>query len=236
MRLAICDDDLSFCERIRHALVSAYPEQETDCFSNGNDLIDEMRTNPYDIAYLDIEMPDINGVKVAEKLQAINPSVIIIFVSSHNSYVFDAFKLNAFQFIDKSVKDDADIISEYKRAVEYYKKQHFQYGVVKGGTVENFNITDIVYIESQNRHLYMHMGSGEVVEYRGKLDDEERKLKMYNFVRVHQSYLVNMLYISSIRGGTVVVDCDPHLEITLTRSYKNSVMENYNLFKQGFAI
>lgn len=195
-----------------------------------------MLTESYDIVYLDIEMPGVNGIETAQKLQTINHSVIIIFVSSYSCYVTNAFRVNAFQFLLKDNLTDDDIIFEYQRARERYKKEHFKYCVNQKSGVSYVPINKIVCIESANRHLYIIFSDGTFLEYRGKLDKEEIKLLPYNFIRTHESFLVNISLINMIKGDSLIMNTVSKEEIPISRKYKENVLNTYNLFNMGYMI
>lgn len=236
MRIAICDDIEEICNRIKCVLPKSTDNETIICFSNGYNLIDSMLTESYDIVYLDIEMPGVNGIETAQKLQTINHSVIIIFVSSYSCYVTNAFRVNAFQFLLKDNLTDDDIIFEYQRARERYKKEHFKYCVNQKSGVSYVPINKIVCIESANRHLYIIFSDGTFLEYRGKLDKEEIKLLPYNFIRTHESFLVNISLINMIKGDSLIMNTVSKEKIPISRKYKENVLNAYNLFNMGYMI
>ena len=236
MRIAICDDIEEICNRIKCVLQKSTDNETIICFSNGYNLIDSMLTESYDIVYLDIEMPGVNGIETAQKLQTINHSVIIIFVSSYSCYVTNAFRVNAFQFLLKDNLTDDDIIFEYQRARERYKKEHFKYCVNQKSGVSYVPINKIVCIESANRHLYIIFSDGTFLEYRGKLDKEEIKLLPYNFIRTHESFLVNISLINMIKGDSLIMNTVSKEKIPISRKYKENVLNEYNLFNMGYMI
>lgn len=236
MRIAICDDIEEICNRIKCVLQKSTDNETIICFSNGYNLIDSMLTESYDIVYLDIEMPGVNGIETAQKLQTINHSVIIIFVSSYSCYVTNAFRVNAFQFLLKDNLTDDDIIFEYQRARERYKKEHFKYCVNQKSGVSYVPINKIVCIESANRHLYIIFSDGTFLEYRGKLDKEEIKLLPYNFIRTHESFLVNISLINMIKGDSLIMNTVSKEKIPISRKYKENVLNTYNLFNMGYMI
>lgn len=235
MKIAICDNEECFCEFIKNALESLEDENIIDCYNNGNDLLAEMDAKQYDIAYLDIEMPGINGLDVAEKIRQVNRNIIVIFVSSYTCYITKAFRLNAFQFLVKDASKE-DIIVEYNRAKVHYTKVHYLYTLKQNTEVKKIEINNIAYIESQNRHLYLNTVEGIVYEYRGKLDKEEEKLKLYNFVRIHESFLVNMALIKSINSDRIILDCKQNKEMPISRKFKEKVLNKYNIYSSGCSI
>lgn len=236
MRIAICDDIEEICFKINSVLQDVANDEIIHCFYNGYDLIESMLTVGYDIVYLDIEMPGVNGIKTAQKLQEINHNIIIIFVSSYSCYITNAFRLNAFQFLLKDNLAKEDITFEYERALERYKKEHYKYCVNQKPGISYICINKIAYIESANRHLYIKFTDGTFLEYRGKLDKEELKLVPYNFIRTHESFLVNISLISMIKGDNLIMNIVSKGTIPISRKYKENVLNAYNLFNMGYMI
>lgn len=236
MRIAICDDIEEIRIKIKSILQETANNETIDCFANGYNLIESMSMKNYDIVYLDIEMPGVNGIETAEKLQKINHSVIIIFVSSYSCYVTNAFRVNAFQFLLKDNLTENDITFEYTRALERYKKEHYKYCVNQKSGISYFSINKIAYVESANRHLYIKFLDGTYFEYRGKLDKEEQKLKSCNFIRSHESFLVNISLINTVKGDNLIMNTILKEEIPISRKYKENVLNTYNLFNMGYMI
>lgn len=187
------------------------------------------------MVYLDIEMPGTNGLNTAEKLRQINHSIIVIFVSSYTCYVTKAFRLNAFQFLVKGASQE-DIIIEYNRAKAHYLKEHYLYIIKQKNNTTKVQINNMVYIESQNRHLYLSTVDEKRYEYRGKLDKETTKLDKYNFVRLHESYLVNMAFIKSLNNDRIILDFENEKVISISRKYKEKVLSKYNIYSSGCSI
>lgn len=236
MKIAICDDVEEICNRINKCLNKITENIVVHSFSNGYSLVDAMKRELYDIVYLDIEMPKLNGIETAEKLQKINHNVIIIFVSSYSCYVTKAFRINAFQFLLKDNLMEEDIIFEYKRAEERYKKEHYKYCIKQKTGVSYFVINNIAYIESKNRHLYLRLFDGSYFEFRGKLDKEMHKLSSYNFIRVHESFLVNVSAINTVESESLILNTKLKEEIPISRKYKENVLNSYNLYNVGYMI
>lgn len=237
MRIAICDDEIEFVQKIKSSLEKIVEENDIiKCFENGVNLLNADKENFFDIVYLDIEMPGIDGMETAEKLQQINRGTLVIFVSSYSCYISKAFKINAFQFLIKDYSDENEIISEYKRAKERYCLEHYLYSIRKKDTIEKFEINKIVYIESNRRHLYVVTIDGCKHEFRGKISEEEKKLKLFNFIRIHESILVNMAYIRRIDPTSLTLKYQSNEHIPISRRYKENLMNEYSLYVSGYSI
>jgi len=111
IKIAVCDDEPNVVEELENRINNCLSElgilYEICLFDKSKAFWYEVEDGVhFDIIFLDIEMPGIDGMKLAEMFQEFLPDVILIFVSSHKKYVFDSFRLDAFRFIPKDQLDD----------------------------------------------------------------------------------------------------------------------------------
>ena len=101
IKIAICDDEMTFVDKI-NTLISEWSAQNQyfsviQTFSNGQNLIYDIEDGQhYDLVILDIEMPAINGMEVADAIRRLLPDILVIFVTSHTEYALDAYELSIF--------------------------------------------------------------------------------------------------------------------------------------------
>lgn len=232
MKIAICDDEIICIDRLRQ-LLQPYMEKESleiDSFLSGEEfLYNSYGIEQYDIIFLDIEMFDVSGLDVAERLRSKGSNAIIIFITSYINYVSDTFRLGAFQFLVKPIEEKI-FKYDFERALRSYKSTHSIYKIrwkESSYVVEN---GDIYYIEGYNRHLYVYTFD-KGYECIGKLPEEEKKLKPYNFVRCHQGYIVNMCKIKEINKTSIILNND--VVIPIGRKYREELLETFNLYLVG---
>lgn len=197
MNLCICDDDKIVHDRIKELLCSFEINEDnffvTDAFS-GEELLNRFSAEErFDIIFLDVEMNNIDGIQVAEKIREHDDDAIIIFVSSHSRYTKDAFRVEALHFIDKPI-DPAEFNEVFSRAVKKYctknKTVTFRWETDR----YNLPIKDIAYIEGYQRHLTIFTTKGEI-EAMGRIQVVQKVLAPYGFIHLHQGYIVNPAYI-----------------------------------------
>ena len=233
MNIAVCDDDINCINRIEQ-LLQPYKEREElsiNTYLSGEEFLAEIdETVKHDIIFLDIEMSEITGIEVAYRLRKRDNNAIIIFITSYLNYVSDTFRLGAFQFLVKPI-DEKAFCYDFERAVKTYKNNHKFYQIKWRNTNCILEYGDIYYIEGFNRHLYIYTDSDKGYECVGKLQDEEKKLKTYNFVRCHQGYLVNMSKIKEINKSDIVLK--NNVKIPISRKYRLELLESFNLFLSG---
>lgn len=107
LRIAICDDEAAMLETVRRVTAESLHAQhlaaEMQCFSRSDTLRDELEDGAtYDLFLLDIEMPEVDGMTLAEKIHATLPSATMIFITSHLEYAISAYEFSIFRYIPKS--------------------------------------------------------------------------------------------------------------------------------------
>ena len=236
MRIGVCDDDEVF-----RAEVSCYikPYQDnnkqiTVCeFASGEDLVSAYANNrQFDILFLDILMNDLSGVQTAEIIRKTDKNVIIIFITNYSGYVPETFRVGAFQFLMKPVRQ-GDFAKEFERATELHRINHYKYLVKQKDKTYILEISKINYIESSGRHILVVTENNEL-DCVGKISDEEKKLAGYNFVKCHQGYLVNAGYIKLIESNKVHLTTGK--EIPLSRHFRTRVKTAFGNYILGCTI
>ena len=207
MTICICDDDIVFHGEIKRFLQPYFGESNApeirDCYS-GEELVScATSSDSFDIVFLDIEMGNVNGIEAAEEIRKYAPDTIIIFVSSHRNYVFDAFRCEALHYILKPITQ-AEFDGVFMRALNKYNLSRKTFPVSWNHTRANPRISDITFIESYKRRLLVHTVNA-TYQHIAKITDAYDQLKTHGFVLVHQSFIVNMHYIQSFSSDEIIL-------------------------------
>ncbi len=206
MNIAICDDDVAITRSIRAFLSrfqDKFPDLYIEEFNSGENLLAAFKEGIiFEIIFLDIQMSKVNGIQSAIKIKEKYKNVLIIFLTGYSNYVKEAFRLRAFQYLLKPVKKE-EVIKEFERALEQYKINHIKYELKMNDRITYLEIHDIQYMEVRN-HIIIINTVSEKYMIRGKLQNEEVKLKSCDFIRCHQGFLVNMMWIKSIGEGQII--------------------------------
>ena len=209
MRIAICDDEKNIRELIANKVVKQYPDAEIIFFQSGEELL--LSDESIDILFLDIQMSGIDGMETARELRKKDKSVILIFVTAVEEYVFQAFDVGAFNYIVKPI-DDRKFSDVLHRAVDEWSSQNInekepeeRYVLINNSGVHTKVILDeIVYAEVFNRKVVIHKLDGEI-EYYGKMSDLEA-LAGDSFFRPHRAYLINFKYVEKYDATTIYLE------------------------------
>ena len=230
MKICICDDDRFTVREIRGLLEPFNIEEDSfsiSDFPDGEGLIEYYRGGGrFDIIFLDIELNGINGIEAAGLIKELAPETIVIFVSSHSRYIFDAFRIEALHFLVKPIKPE-EFSEVFNRAMKKYTKINASV-VLKWESVRNkIQISTISYVEGYRRHLCVHTANG-TFEAVGKISEIYEILKPHGFVRVHQGFIVNMNYIKSFNVNEVELTDGSRVAVSVRK--KQEALKTYDIF------
>lgn len=234
MKIAICDDNKSVIASVKNALMSCnISNVKIDEFYSGESLLEYYKKGGrYDLLFLDIHMEMIDGINTAFTLKKLQKDLILIFLTGHTIYVKEAFTVQAFQYLTKPVKQE-EIIKEFKRAVGYYKLNHTRYKIEDKKSTVYVEISNIIYMEVRNHNITIYTDKGEYI-VKGRLKDEEVKLKKYGFVRCHQGYLVNMQWIHAINEDSIQLKNGCFVPVS--RRMRKTVIDEFSNYIVGRCI
>ena len=223
LSIAIVEDDNDSAQLLGEYLERYKKEnQETfhvSSFTNGLNFLDEYNAE-YDIIFMDIEMPYLSGMDTARKLRELDESVCIIFVTNMAQYAVSGYEVSAMDFIVKPV-GYFNFSIKLQRAIQYRVKMQKSEILIKTETgFKRIPPTDIYFIEVSDHILTYHTVKGKIYE-RGTIKKREDQLKIYNFIRCNNSYLVNFIYITEFGAQHIKVG---ETELIISRSKKKEFM------------
>lgn len=192
MNIAICDDDASFRNSLEKHLKTYFDERSTSLnffdFACGEDLLKS--TILFDLVFLDIEMGEINGINTGKELKSRNPHNIIFVITSYESYLDDAFKINAFRFLSKPL----NVIRLYKAlddATELINNDIIVFYDMKSTSDVRIYSNDIIFIEIIKKKIKI-VTVNDIYYSNEKISVWKNKLNGISFVCPHSSYIVNL--------------------------------------------
>lgn len=220
LQAAIVEDEKVFLERTRELLSEEFNRRHVavafDSFSQGqsflNMLIQHFR---FDIVFLDIEMPGIDGISVCRKIRELAPETIVVFISNKEELVFQTFEVQPFRFIRKSELKEV-IGSLIDALMAELKRRSPQVIILQeptGGDVFSFDVRTILYVEAQRKDCRIVTAVNDSI-IRIKLSEIEKILAPYNFIKTHRSYLINPEHISQIKKTGVLIENGTELPVS----------------------
>ena len=207
IKIAVCDDDPVMAREITGLLSACLEEKRlTGCrvssFASGRELLEAGCDS--DLIFLDIQMEQPDGMETARLLRQRGCSGLLVFVTVLRDYVFDAFEVEAWDYLVKPL-DRARFQRTMDRAVRTLEQRGAKGILVRrGAACEVIPLDQILYCEVQGRKIYIHQSGGRVTDYYEKMSDLERHVDG-RFFRCHRSYLVNLEYVRGCRAGQVLL-------------------------------
>lgn len=225
--IAICDDEEKYVLQTKEKVINILKdfEFEISTYTSGRDIISDSKR--IDILFIDIEMPDLSGIETIKILRESNPSVIVFIITNYTNYMTDVFRVGTFQFLKKPLNED-DLKYDLLRAIDVYKKEHFQIKIRENDKIRIIDISKIKYLEIYQKELKFRLLK-ETVIIRGKMFEYGELLQMYGFAKTHKSFLINMAYIKRIGQNEIELEGIDE-KIPLSRNYKESLLSAFNKF------
>lgn len=241
MYIAICDDNKPMLDFLNNKIDDLLAENELlheiKTFSSGQDFLESHRSRPFDVVFLDIVMPELNGFDVAKQIRKISGDTYIIFITTESSLVYDSFDFQPFYFIPKS---KLKITEEKLKYVVNKLLLHMTANekVLISGAYENKKFvspSDILYIKSSINNVEYHLTNGTVQAVRGRIDTVLETLNKYIFARTHNRFIVNMDHIDGIDYPNMEIQLDNEEVIGISRGYKKEFEESYLRYTRNFS-
>lgn len=232
-RIAVVDDDRICLKQVCEEVERQFTMEKTiKAFSSSILFFQAISDSIFDIVFLDIDMPEMNGFEVAKNLKKIKSNTVIFFVSGLENLVFDAFEFKPLGFVRKSKlsEDMQKAIKTYENDMSNKNDIYFFYTYELDLAVL---LSEIVYFESMGHELYVMINENK---YRLKKEKNnfqnlfslEKQYEQQGFIRIHRSYLVNYRHIYKIKRNSVVLKNGA--EININPHNVNNIKNMYQQF------
>ena len=232
MKIAVCDDSRMDRENLI-GLLREYEQCkgikfEIEEYDSGETLLENTAMlQDCRIIFMDINMEQMSGLEAAAQIKSLYPGVRIVLVTAFMNYALEGYKVKASRFL---VKDDLSItITECMDALVGEIEQEVQimeFPFVEGNI--RLKAGDIIYIETDKHKNVFYTQENSYSIYK-KMDELEDELRGFGFVRIHQSFLINMHYIKKISSYVMTLTTGKEISVPKTRYAE--VKKQYTLFK-----
>lgn len=216
MRIAICDDEEKYRIHVKEELENIINSLDVviDSFAQGEELLKKLEKQSYDIIFLDIEMPTMDGITLAKKIREQSEKIELVFLTGHVEYALEGYEVNALRYLTKPVNPVKlqEVISyiikrEKNKKTIWVKNKEYE---------EKILVSDIIFIEAQNQNVEIHT-KDKVYVHRYNMGDYEKELKTDGFFRIHRGYLVALGSIESLGQHEVQMENGTTLPISKTK-------------------
>jgi DNA-binding LytR/AlgR family response regulator len=228
-KIAICDNNAEDALLLKKYLENILLETEVFVYYDPDCLLHVINRagNPYDVVFLELQMEQMDGISVAREIRRKDLLVPIIFTTEDDTCYREAFEVFAFQYLLKPLsrkRVETALAPLRQRWNENDERAiHFRYR----SQVHTIRHRQIVYLSSSLHTVNFHLTNGNIIQYRGKLDDFKEQLEDSNFLRCHQSFFVNMEYIEGMKADSFILK---DAIIPISRSCSKRVQEEYGAF------
>ena len=195
MNILICDDEHNYLDML-HAHVQEYMNSHYISCSittttNPSGVLSS--NDAFDLAFLDIQMDEIDGISLAKELRKRNSKLAIFFITNYDQYQDDAMDLQAFRFFEKPF-DTTRLYSGLDKAMEYIDGAYVDVFLGSNGIQQRILVDDIIYVTRINRKVALITNYKEFYTTES-FDSWCAKLPNLFFFPVHKSFLVNLHYV-----------------------------------------
>ncbi len=233
LQIAVCDDDsrmVSIYERaVREGLKQCGCTGTIKLYEDGRNLLCDITDDGFyfDLLLLDIEMPGVTGMELAERIRPFLPDVKIIFVTSHIEYAIDAFELSVFRYVPKT-ELEARLPGAVEAALRLLALEDGRtYTIQTNSRIEKIPYRRILYIEREGKNARLVTADGEA-KVRKSLQQVLEELGAEEFIFTDRGCIVNLIHILQVKDGTVVLKDSTVLPVS--RSHVQEVKEEINRY------
>lgn len=232
IRAAIVEDDPRERERLRSCLRELEQSEglriHVSEFPTGTAFLGSY-TPDFDIVFMDIEMPGMNGMETARAVRQTDESVLLIFVTNMAQYAIAGYEVDAMDFILKPVNKYSFAL-KMKRALARIPRRTDEYISVRHEReLRQLAVSSIQYVDIDGHYVVYHTAEGSCREY-GTLKEAYGKLNRTCFAFVNRSCLVNLYHVSAVGKNTATVGGD---QLDISRPQKKSFLAAMSDFMGG---
>ena len=217
MRIALCDDSAQQLEQI-HSMILQWHDRPADlsvsCYDNGDSLLQAHSANPFDIIFLDVIMPLLNGMETAAELRQTDKSVKLVFLTSSAEYAIEAFSVKASNYLLKPLKPEKlhRCLDELAEELQVAARKI----CIKGShALHRISVEDIEYVEAQNKRILFVLTNGQNISSSEPLYAYEEKLTREDgFFKCSRSFIVNIHRIDTFTAKEIRTQSGARISIS----------------------
>lgn len=230
MKTLIVDDELAARQGLEKLLLK-YTQDVTsiETASSVSEAISKLKASAFDLVFLDIQMPGGNGFALFDEIE--NPDFAVIFTTAHSEYAIQAFRVGAVDYLLKPIDPDAlaEATAKAKKQINSPDKPTAQslktkIGVPLSNGIRFINIDQIIRLESERNYTTIGIINEKPLLVTKALKEFETALELHDFMRVHNSHIVNLQYVKEYqRGLQGMLLMEDDYQVPISRASKEMV-------------
>lgn len=232
IKIAIVEDDFE-CANLLVDYISAYEKESglqfsVTVFKDGLSFISDYKPF-FDLVFMDIKMPNLNGMETAKVLYGLDKNICIIFVTTIVQYAVKGYEVDALDFIVKPVSYYNFVKKLEKAIVKIHSRAEKDILVSTENEVVRLSITNIDYIDIDKHYINIHVGT-EIYKERGTMKEMEEKLMPEGFSRSNNGCLVNLRKVKKINKTTVQLQ---NCVLPISRQRRKDFIDDFMTYMRG---
>ena len=158
MKIAICDDEKQICELLKEKIIQMFFNNDEafdiELFENGEALL-KADLKQIDILFLDVDMPGRNGLEIAKEIRRQTEDMIIIFITAYSEFVFESFKVEAFRYLLKPIKEN-ELVETLQSVYKKLCESDEELKICFENETYNIKYSDILYLEGMRGKIWIY--------------------------------------------------------------------------------
>ena len=223
-KLAILDDVDYECHIIEKEIRNLPYQMNIVTYTSPLQLHKDFEISHFDIVCLDIEMPEMSGFDLAEKLKSIYRDVLIIFITSHDSLLINSINYRPIGFISKN--DFTNLEKTFEFVMKELYLSHTIFTHTQDNITHNIQQPNILYFQKKGNDLFIYT-TDKQYKLRKSLKDIETSLNPKAFVKINKSTLINIRQVRNIDKTNHFITLTNNKIIPFSRIYKNDLIVAY---------
>ena len=231
VRASICDDDVIVAQKLKLIIEKEFLSRNIDfmcdIYVDGIKFLENNIESQDELIILDIEMPALNGIEIAEYLKKAGRNKNIVFVTNHENLVFRSLQFYPFSFIRK--KDiDEEFPEMLKQFILEISKKNASFMFETKKTMVSVRTDTIMYLTYWEHKILLVTDKDDRYEFRSTLKECLKQLSEENFFRVNSGAIVNLKYVKKLEDSCIIMESG--YSIQLSRDRKKEFKERFMKF------
>lgn len=229
MKFVICDDDHQVCSELVELLKQECENTSPVVYHDPSEFIQDKEK--YDVVFLDIDMPHMNGIEVGNYIRKENKQAAIIYLTNLSEYRPMAFGVHAFDYVEKPMTKEK--LKQIIMDLNNYQKPQVvvpTIGFKSKDGILRLPISDILYFEFANRKVYLHSIQKTFV-LTSSLYAIKDAMSAYQFVSPHKSFCINLDHVRLVKGYDIFMSNDDVIPLSQKKSSEFRASLNHYLSK-----